>query len=64
MYAVHVLVLGTYLGVKHDLGGAIPARCNVLRQETRVIVVGIRHSCETEVAYLYQQKQQLRIIIY
>jgi hypothetical protein len=31
-----------YLGIQHDFWSSVPARCNVFRQTSGVVVIGIR----------------------
>ena len=48
----HVDGLVVPLGVDHDLRSSVPAGGHVLRQEARVIVLGISDTCEAKVANL------------
>jgi hypothetical protein len=32
-----------YLGIQHDFWSSVPARCNVFRQTSGVVVIGIRN---------------------
>lgn len=44
--------LGVTLGIQHDLGGTVPSRCYVFRQETCVVVAGVSYPCKSKVADL------------
>jgi len=48
----HVNGFCVSLGVEHDLGRPVPPGRHVLRQEARVVVFWVGHSCQPEVAYL------------
>lgn len=49
----------THLGVEHDLRRSVPTSGNVLRQESSVIVVGIRHTSQTKVTDLQGDESRL-----
>lgn len=45
-------LLDEYLGIKHNFRSSVPPRGHVFREETRVIVLRVRNSRQTEVADL------------
>ena len=51
-YRPHVDRLGVTFGVEHDLGRAVPARSNVLRQESCVIVIWICYPSKPKITDL------------